>query len=296
MAGNTVSAVKSILLIMSMHLLFYRAKLDDENCGLLNPIRNAKGYMTVVYTSFSHRHNKECIGTMLPPTDEHITTVLVPEFCIRPAEINQTRITLVHHYRQRINGYLQHEIDSILLPESHSNFTGRYLYPTLKFGLIELHHPIIVSRISMPVCLPTDENTFDDQSRCFILFLRNSQPPLPTEYISLTLFNTTLCKLEVGEQIIFSDRHICAIADDDKDIDPLEPGNPEIMLEGAPLLCKDNGRFYQLGIYDWTKIFIRQPDMEPILIFSKLKAIHQIIEHFQSDPTLTWPGMINYSN
>ncbi|KRX73774.1 Serine protease 28 [Trichinella sp. T6] len=296
MADNRVTAVKSILLIMSMHLLFYRAKLDDIDCGSVNPIRNQKGYMTIVYTSLSRHRNKECIGTMLPTTDEYITTVLIPEFCIRPAEINITRITLVHHYRPHINAFYQHDIKSILLPESHNNLTGRNLHPTLKFGLIELRNPITVSRRSIPVCLPTDENIFDDDSDCFLLLLKNSPPPLSTEYISLSLYNTTMCKEEIGKQIIFSDRHICALVNDDKDIDPLEPGNPKIMLEGAPLLCYDNDRLYQLGIYDWTKVFIRDPYLEPILIFSKLKAIHQLIEHFQSNSTLTWPGMIHYSN
>ncbi|KRX73773.1 Serine protease 28 [Trichinella sp. T6] len=293
MADNRVTAGNKINPPDHVHA---PSVLPRKDCGSVNPIRNQKGYMTIVYTSLSRHRNKECIGTMLPTTDEYITTVLIPEFCIRPAEINITRITLVHHYRPHINAFYQHDIKSILLPESHNNLTGRNLHPTLKFGLIELRNPITVSRRSIPVCLPTDENIFDDDSDCFLLLLKNSPPPLSTEYISLSLYNTTMCKEEIGKQIIFSDRHICALVNDDKDIDPLEPGNPKIMLEGAPLLCYDNDRLYQLGIYDWTKVFIRDPYLEPILIFSKLKAIHQLIEHFQSNSTLTWPGMIHYSN
>ncbi|KRX24695.1 hypothetical protein T07_850 [Trichinella nelsoni] len=226
---------------------------------------------------------KDCIGTIMPSAPNFTSSDTVITESIPMVVPGALFLENVHlqgiHIRRMSSPFGREEANAVNIP--------------FNFAIIKLASHVHFNLAAIPVCLKSDL-VINSNSTCYMpnihsVFLNGFGIPFQMKIIH----PLESCALLIPRLKLSPLKHICAIFI----MPPVLVSSdliPNSLFEGAPLLCLYQDRFYQVGIFDWLKIF-KNNSTRPIALFSRVAAITPLIEQAivnnissEHNPFLSW--------
>ncbi|KRX97388.1 Chymotrypsin-like elastase family member 1, partial [Trichinella pseudospiralis] len=221
---------------------------------------------------------KDCIGTMMLTNESSVSgdLILTSKYCLDSGSMQNVKVLPSHFHANyvHVHGY---GVRKIIAPAEKQSW--KELQLPYNFALLQLSEMIPISSWVTPVCLPSADMLIPVTSPCFLpktTYHMHSGFAHPFTFVRMPSF---WCMARSKDIVITSGETFCAVLQ----VTSLQHYNhllSEIntsLFEGAPLLCLYQNRFYQVGIFDWLKIF-RSNTTRPIAVFSRVAAIVPLIE------------------
>ncbi|KRZ05341.1 hypothetical protein T11_12847 [Trichinella zimbabwensis] len=221
---------------------------------------------------------KDCIGTLMLTNENstHGDLILTSKYCLDSGSMQNAKVLPSHLNANYVNvhGY---GVRKIITPTEKQSW--KELKLPYNFALLQLSAMVPISSWITPVCLPSAHIHVPLTSACFLpkttyhVYSGFTQPFI---FVRMPSF---WCMARSKEIVLTDGENFCAVLH----VTTLQHYNhllAEIntsLFEGAPLLCLYQDRFYQVGIFDWLKIF-RDNSTRPIAVFSSVTAIAPLIE------------------
>ncbi|KRY57369.1 hypothetical protein T03_5655, partial [Trichinella britovi] len=209
---------------------------------------------------------KDCIGTIMPsaPNFTYSDTVITgPPPMVVPGALYLEDVHLQGiNIRRMFSPFGREEAKAVNVP--------------FNFAIIKLASQVHFNFVAIPVCLKSDL-VINSDSDCYMpnihsVFLNGYGLPFQMKIIH----PLESCAVLIPRLKLSPLKHICAIFI----MPPVLVSSQLIhnsLFEGAPLLCLHQDKFYQVGIFDWLKIF-KDNYTRPIALFSRVAAITPLIE------------------
>ncbi|KRX24696.1 hypothetical protein T07_850 [Trichinella nelsoni] len=277
-----LSCLFTLLCFLICNVVLTTCEITD--CGVQSAENSFFLQHIVVFIGFQDGMMfKDCIGTIMPSAPNFTSSDTVITESIPMVVPGALFLENVHlqgiHIRRMSSPFGREEANAVNIP--------------FNFAIIKLASHVHFNLAAIPVCLKSDL-VINSNSTCYMpnihsVFLNGFGIPFQMKIIH----PLESCALLIPRLKLSPLKHICAIFI----MPPVLVSSdliPNSLFEGAPLLCLYQDRFYQVGIFDWLKIF-KNNSTRPIALFSRVAAITPLIEQAivnnissEHNPFLSW--------
>ncbi|XP_003375361.1 hypothetical protein Tsp_08355 [Trichinella spiralis] len=264
-------------------------KLDAIPCGFRYTSLHFHDHL--LFFIFGHGSAgmfKDCIGTIMLTNESSMygDLILTSKYCLDSgAEVTGMLLLRCMRDVKVMPSYLSADyLDSygfgvrkIIAPAERQSW--KKLNLPYNFALLRLSAMIPISNLVTPVCLPAAHIQMPRNTPCYLpktTYQVNQGFSEPFRFSRMPNFWCTAMSKEI---IITPGMNFCAVLHVASlhEYHALIAQIPNSLFEGAPLLCLHQDRFYQVGIFDWLKVF-KDNLTRPIALFSRVAAITPLIE------------------
>ncbi|KRZ05342.1 hypothetical protein T11_12847 [Trichinella zimbabwensis] len=217
---------------------------------------------------------KDCIGTLMPsaPNHTHSDTVITSRYCFTHWET----LPLVVIGGEFLEDVLIQGIHMVRMISPFGRAEANAANIPFNFAIIKLSANIPFSSVAIAACLKSDL-VINSNTTCYMPNIHDTYLNAFGLPFKMSILHPVESCAQLSSQLKLSPlKHICATFI----MPPVLAMSHLIntsLFEGAPLLCLYQDRFYQVGIFDWLKIF-RDNSTRPIAVFSSVTAIAPLIE------------------
>ncbi|KRY57370.1 hypothetical protein T03_5655, partial [Trichinella britovi] len=285
-----LSPLKHICAIFIMPPVLVSSQLlDAVQCGFRYTSLNFHDHLLFFIFGYgSVGMFKDCIGTMMLTNESstHGDLILTSKYCLDSgAEVTRMLLLRTMQNVKVLPSYMSAEylnsyglgVQKIIFPAERQSW--KRLNLPYNFALLRLSAMLPVSTMVTPVCLPAAHIQIPRNSPCYLPKTTYSVHQGFSEPFRFTRMPSFWCTAMSKEIIITPGINFCAVLH----VSSLHEYNAlfaqihNSLFEGAPLLCLHQDKFYQVGIFDWLKIF-KDNYTRPIALFSRVAAITPLIE------------------
>ncbi|KAL1238016.1 Serine protease [Trichinella pseudospiralis] len=241
-------------------------------CGNEFYIEDSRYFMVVFYGRTNEGVFFDCIGAIVESgiNSTHSDLIITSKYCVDLEDIKKTFVIPVGSYPPS-NASESYKIHRILLPlkddrKSHKNL-----------AVVKLLTPITFDYLTLPICLPEKNETFDNSYDCYYFEFYAFPNEMYMTSIEVFILQKEYCNNIVGQTVLFDSTQLCAVQKSLSDI--VESEDPTLIEEGLPLICIKNHRQYLYAIRDWIKVFKPEKNLLPVLILTETSSIIDLIQH-----------------
>ncbi|KRZ33291.1 Kinesin-like protein KIF14 [Trichinella pseudospiralis] len=241
-------------------------------CGNEFYLEDSRYFMVVFYGRTNEGVFFDCIGAIVESgiNSTHSDLIITSKYCVDLEDIKKTFVIPVGSYPPS-NASESYKIHRILLPlkddrKSHKNL-----------AVVKLLTPITFDYLTLPICLPEKNETFDNSYDCYYFEFYAFPNEMYMTSIEVFILQKEYCNNIVGQTVLFDSTQLCAVQKSLSDI--VESEDPTLIEEGLPLICIKNHRQYLYAIRDWIKVFKPEKNLLPVLILTETSNIIDLIQH-----------------
>ncbi|KRY43147.1 hypothetical protein T01_13224 [Trichinella spiralis] len=221
---------------------------------------------------------KDCIGTIMLTNESSMygDLILTSKYCLDSGCMRDVKVMPSYLSADYLDSY-GFGVRKIIAPAERQSW--KKLNLPYNFALLRLSAMIPISNLVTPVCLPAAHIQMPRNTPCYLpktTYQVNQGFSEPFRFSRMPNFWCTAMSKEI---IITPGMNFCAVLHVASlhEYHALIAQIPNSLFEGAPLLCLHQDRFYQVGIFDWLKVF-KDNLTRPIALFSRVAAITPLIE------------------
>ncbi|KRZ80610.1 Kinesin-like protein KIF14, partial [Trichinella papuae] len=241
-------------------------------CGSEFYLEDSRYFMVVFYGRTNEGVFFDCIGAIVESgiNSTHSDLIITSKYCVNLEDIKKTFVIPVGLYPPN-DATESYKIHRILLPLKNDRKSHKNL------AVVKLLTPIEFDYLTLPICLPERNETFDYSYDCYYFEFYAFPNEMYVTSIEMFVLQKEYCNSIVGQTVLFDNTQLCAVQ---KSLsNTVDNEDPTLIEEGLPFICIKNHRQYLYAIRDWIKVFKPEKNLLPIVILTETSNIVDLIQH-----------------